>query len=93
MLAISPDGEDSFDLGFLARKATRYLIKIEIGGVAGMVAPLMGKQPKDVRIWVSEGEQPIFLKEEGQTYMGGPVWRIKQFAASFPQDKGAAVKP
>ena len=91
-LAISPEGEDVFDIGFQARKAVRYDIKVEIGGVAGVVAPLIGKAPRDVHVWVTQGEEPAFLKEEGQMYLGGPVWRVKIAAASFPGDRAAAVK-
>ena len=39
-LAIAPAGEESFSAGGWIRVATRYSLKIEIGGVAGVVAPL-----------------------------------------------------
>ncbi len=41
-LAISPAGEAPFSLAGSSLKAMRYEIKIELGGVAGMVAPLIG---------------------------------------------------
>jgi hypothetical protein len=31
----------------------RYEIKIELGGVPGVVAPLIGKQPPKVQIWIA----------------------------------------
>jgi hypothetical protein len=31
-LAISPEGDDSFSIGGIVRKATRYVIKVGIGG-------------------------------------------------------------
>jgi hypothetical protein len=74
---ISDDGEDWFSLGNTRHKATRYRVRFEITGVAGVVVPLVGKQPPDVRIWVLNGEAPVLLKSEGPLYNGGPVWRIE----------------
>ena len=54
-LAISAQGEEPFSLAGGSRKATHYLIKIEIGGVAGALAPYVGKQPPDD---VISGEGP-----------------------------------
>ena len=75
-LVISPEGEDSFSAGGARHKATRYVIKTELGGVAGVVAPLIGKQPKDERVWVVGGIAPAFVKMEGPLAYGGPVWQI-----------------
>jgi hypothetical protein len=76
-LLISPEGEDSFSAGGSAHKATRYVIKVDIGGVAGVVAPLVGKQPQDTHIWILGGDAPSFAKSEGPLYAGGPIWRIE----------------
>jgi hypothetical protein len=76
-LLISPDGEESVSAGDLARKATRYVVKVDIGGVAGVVAPLVGKQPQDTHIWILGGDAPSFAKSEGPLYAGGPIWRIE----------------
>jgi hypothetical protein len=70
-LAISPRGEEPFSLVGSQRKAMRDEIKIELGGVTGMVAPLIGKQPPDIQIWIIGGEAPAFVKEEGFLYQGG----------------------
>lgn len=91
-LDIAPDGEQAFDLGFLRRKAEIYVVKIELGGVAGVVAPIIGKAPKDIRVWVALGEEPAFLKEEGQFYQDGPVWRVELAAPSYPEDHAARAK-
>ncbi|MEO6966340.1 MAG: hypothetical protein ABI076_10665, partial [Acidobacteriaceae bacterium] len=61
----------------LRYKATQYVLKTEIGGVAGLVAPLIGKEPKDIHIWILGGIAPAFVKLEGQLYQGGPMWRIE----------------
>jgi hypothetical protein len=76
-LLISAEGEDSFSAGGSARKATRYVIKVDIGGVAGVVAPIVGKQPQDTHVWILGGDAPTFVKSEGPLYPGGPIWRIE----------------
>jgi hypothetical protein len=75
-LAISPKGERLFSFAGTTRKAFDYDLKVEIGGVAGVVAPLVGKQPPDTHIWVSGGAAPTVLRFEGALYEGGPIWRI-----------------
>jgi hypothetical protein len=76
-LAISPEGEDSFSVGAVEIKATRYVIKVEIGGISGVVAPVIGKQPPDTHVWMLGGKAPAFLKSEGPLYDDGPIWRIE----------------
>lgn len=84
-IAISPEGEDSFSIGGVRRKATNYRIKIELGGITGAVAPIVGKQPSDIHVWILGGEAPAFVKEEGQFYEGGPIWRIELASPVFPR--------
>jgi len=76
-LLISQEGEDSFSVGGSSHKATRYVIKVEVGGVAGAVAPLVGKEPQDTHVWILGGDAPAFVKSEGPLYQGGPTWRIE----------------
>jgi hypothetical protein len=76
-LVISPRGDDPFSLGGFPRKASRFEIKIELGGIAGLIAPLVGKQPPNVQVWIVGGEAPTFLKEEGPLFMDGPIWTIE----------------
>lgn len=76
-LNISTNGKQAFTAGSSRRTATDFVIKVEIGGVAGVVAPLVGKQPPDTHILVYGGEAPAFLKFEGALYEGGPIWRIE----------------
>jgi hypothetical protein len=73
-LAISAGGEERFLLGDAHRRAMRYVVKVEIGGVLGLLAPVVGKQPPDNQVWVLGGEAPTFLKWEGPAYESGPVW-------------------
>jgi hypothetical protein len=76
-LAISPQGEDTFSVAGSRRKATRFVVKVEIGGIAGLVAPMLGKQPPDTHVWIHEGEVPAFVKSEGPRFEGGPIWRTE----------------
>lgn len=76
-LAISPQGEEPFSVAGSHRKAMHYRIKIELGGVDGVVAPLIGKAPTDINFWIDTGKAPAFVKEEGSLYEGGPIWIIQ----------------
>ena len=84
-LAISAQGEEPFSVGGSERKAMHYVIKVEIGGVAGVIAPLLGKQPPDVHVWVLGGDAPAFVKTEGPLYYGGPIWRIEMVSPVWPR--------
>ena len=76
-LLIVRDGEESFSIGGTGHKATTYAIKVEIGGIKGVLAPIVGKQPPDTHIWMLGGSSPAFLKSEGQLYESGPIWRTE----------------
>lgn len=84
-LAIASQGEEPFSVGGSSRKATHYVVKVEIGGAAGLVAPLLGKQPPDTHVWILGGEAPAFVKSEGPLYFGGPVWRIELVSPVWPR--------
>jgi len=83
-LAITPQGQEPFSVGGTKRMAIRYVLKIEIGGVAGAIAPLLGKQPPEIHIWALGGEAPAFVKMEGPLYDGGPPWRIELASPVWP---------
>jgi hypothetical protein len=50
------------------------LVKVEIEGILGLLAPAVGKQPPDSYVWVLGGEAPTFLKWQAPAYEGGPIW-------------------
>jgi hypothetical protein len=83
-LVVRNDGEDPFATGSAGRKATHYVLKVDIGGVAGLVAPLVGKEPPDSHVWILGGEAPAFVKAEQQLFYGGPVWRIELVSPTWP---------
>jgi hypothetical protein len=49
-LTIAVAGTEPFSIAGSARKATHYVLKVDIGGIAGVVAPLVGKQPPDAHV-------------------------------------------
>ncbi len=74
-LKIAASGEDSYSFGMPA-KATHYVIKMDIGGITGVAAKVLGKQPPPVNIWVTK-EAPTFLRSDAPLYEDGPIWRIE----------------
>jgi hypothetical protein len=50
-----------------------FRIHPELGGIVGVIAPLIGLQPKDVMVWVLEGEEPAVVRIVGQLGGYGPV--------------------
>jgi hypothetical protein len=83
-LKISSAGEDSFSIGGSSAKATHYVIKIDIGGVTGVVAKVAGKQPPPHDVWIAAGKAPAFLKSEGPLYDEGPIWQIELARPIWP---------
>ena len=84
-LAVTAVGQERFSTGGAGRTATHYVLKVEIGGVSGVLAPLVGKQPPDSHVWILGGEAPAFVKSEQPLYFGGPVWRIELVSPSWPR--------
>ncbi len=76
-LNITPSEEKAVKIGLLTHKAQHYVVKAKIGGIAGAVAPLVGKQPPDIHIWIVKSEAPTFLEFEGPLSQDSPVWRIE----------------
>jgi hypothetical protein len=77
-------GTDPFSIGGSTHKATHYVLKVDIGGIAGLLAPLMGKQPPDSHVWISEGEAPIFVRSQAPMFLGGPVWQLDLVGPVWP---------
>jgi hypothetical protein len=79
-ISIKPTGNLSFTVGGFHRKATDFTLHVELGGMSGVVAPILGKQPADYHIWLQNGAPPAFVREDGPFYEGGPIWRIEQIS-------------
>ena len=91
-LSISSAGKDPFSLAGSGREAFHYVIKVDIGGVAGLIAPLLGKQPPDSHVWILGGEAPTFVKSETLSYMGGPMWRTELLSPTWPKSSTGDTK-
>ena len=83
-LSIVPRGEDRFSVVGTRYKATVFVLKVELGGLAGVIAPMIGKQPPDTKVWVVASGAPAFVKAEESLYPGGPVWRIELTSPAWP---------
>ena len=84
-LAVSRAGTAPLTRGRLSEKATVFRLHVELGGVAGrLIAPLVGRQPKDASVWILEGKAPGFMRSESQFYDGAPLWTIELAAPGYP---------
>ena len=88
-LAIRPDGQDRFTIGGGGREAAKYRVHVELGGIAGVVAPIIGKEPPDLYFWVVEDAVPTFLRLNGFLYQGGPIWSIDLSSPTWPAGPAA----
>jgi len=86
-LAISRAGEDTYTLGGERQTAKKLEIKIELGGIAGLIAPVIGKEPKPSTAWMADGKVPMFIRIQTQFYEGGPLWTIQQTAPAWPSEE------
>ena len=76
-LEVSAAGQDSFSVGDAALKATHFVVHPELGGLTGVVAPIVGKDPPDSHVWILFGDVPAFVKFQGALFEGGPTWTIE----------------
>jgi hypothetical protein len=88
-LDISPAGEFPYSYAGSSAQANRYVVKVDIGGISGVIAPLVGKQPPDTYIWISAGKAPGFMKSEGALFMDGPIWKIELASPAWPKSEPA----
>ena len=84
-MRLAEEGQDGVLIGGLRKTATRYLVTLHVGGVAGVVANLIGKTPPDLRYWFVPGEVPVFVRFQGAMFLHGPVWRIELAAVEWPK--------
>jgi hypothetical protein len=51
---VTADGQEPSQIGTSSRNAERFNLHFDLGGMAGVVAPVIGKQPPDIKLWVSD---------------------------------------
>ena len=76
-LVFTRAGKDSFTAGGATFSATRFSAHIDIGGLKGALAKLLGKQPPDSSIWILEGDAPGYVRSESPLYQDGELWRME----------------
>jgi hypothetical protein len=89
-LAISRQDEEPFSVVGTSHQGIRYEIKIDLGGLAGVVAPMIGKQPPNIQLWIIGGQAPTFVKEEGPTFTDGPILTIELAKPVWPDARKQA---
>ncbi len=84
-LDIMPQAPQTFYLAGVARKSSVYEIKLELGGIAGVIAPIIGKQPPNIFIEILGGELPAFLRETGPLFEDGAPLNITQIGPTWSE--------
>jgi hypothetical protein len=88
-LEVSAEGKAKMLAGGASLEAARYRLRVEIGGISGVLAQLAGMQPQDSHAWVVDGGAPAIVRIEGPLYLGGPSWRIEPASPEWQQEQGA----
>lgn len=83
-LHILPQEEKTLTFGSMTSKTVHFVVKVKIGGMAGAIAPLVGKQPPDIHVWIAKSAAPTFLQSEGPLSEDSPIWRLQ---ISVPDEK------
>jgi hypothetical protein len=84
-MELGAEGEERASVGGQAKKVTRYLVNLEVGGLTGALASLVGKEPPDLRYWLVAGEVPAFVRFQGAMFLNGPVWRLEMATVEWPK--------
>lgn len=71
-MLLMPASSDTVMMSETAVPSTRFLVKPQLG----LFASLLVTDIPDIKIWVSGGDAPAFLRFEGPLYFMGPIWRI-----------------
>ena len=82
-ILISPEAERQFHTEGQTLKAAVFRIHPELGGIVGVIASLIGLQPKDVMVWVLESEEPAVVRIVGQLGGYGPLVNSELEGTSF----------
>jgi hypothetical protein len=75
-LTMRSEGREEFSVEGRAISAIHYIVHTTIGGVAGAMASVLGKQPPDAHFWIVRGKAPTFVRASTPLYEGGPIWTV-----------------
>jgi hypothetical protein len=84
---ISPQGEEPLLTGGSKHSGMNYDVKVDIGGVVGAIARLVGKQPPDTHVWVLLGDAPSFAGLEGPFFREDSVSQIDLVSPVRPKSQ------
>jgi hypothetical protein len=76
-LALTMEKEDRFTIAGRPFKAAVWDVKVELEGLTGVMAHLIGEKPPDSHVWITEGDAPGIVRVDAALYNGGPVWSIQ----------------
>lgn len=82
-MRVTPEARSSFRVAGIRHGVSVFRLHPELGGLAGVVAPILGKEPQDVFAYILEGDCPTFVREVGQLAQGGPMVSIELAGATF----------
>jgi hypothetical protein len=60
---------------------------MDIGSLTGVIASVLGRDPPDLRFWISRGPAPAFLRFEGAMFLKGPTWTIELSAPRWSAER------
>jgi hypothetical protein len=83
-LEVTRANDEPFSTAGYVRKAMHYVLKVDLPGMTGAIASLLGKTPPDSHIWILGGEAPAFVKSESALFADGPIWRIELVNPVWP---------
>lgn len=89
-LAFIRSADSRFFTDGIAHEAIQYVMKVEIGGITGIVASVLKKIPPDTHFWLLDGLPPAFAGSQGPLYGEGPVWRIDLVSPRGPAQSASA---
>jgi hypothetical protein len=84
-LQLLPVGEQRVLVGDVAKTATHYALKPQLGSVVKLLASLFGRLPPDYHCWVLTEDVPAFVRFEGPLSLKAPVWRIELISPRWPK--------
>lgn len=86
-LVITRTGEQPSSVVGVPHPANHFDIKIDLGGVAGVVAPLIGKAPPDIQIWTISGAATTFARAMEPLYAEGPIVTVQLASPTWPDEE------
>lgn len=75
-VTLRSEGRKEFSVEGRTITTIHYVAHITIGGVAGAMASVLGKQPPDMHFWILGGKAPTFIRAITPLFDEGPIWTV-----------------